>query len=109
MHTYLSCQNESLVFNVQSLVLNVHLLYVQNQASKAFSKAFPCFYVITIIQISASVNYLHYNLTIIRILYISKHQVLKNQKFGSERTICEFWAHLTEKTNFQIFAHFTSH
>ena len=48
---------QSLVLKVQSLVLNVHLLYVQNQALKAFSDASTCSKITTTAYISAIVDY----------------------------------------------------
>ena len=63
---------KSLVLNVQSLVLNVHLLYVQNQALKAYSNAFSFFNGITMAQISDTVNYLYFNFKNIRKLVFFK-------------------------------------
>ena len=57
---------KSLVLNVQTLVLNVNLLYVQNQALKPYSNDFPCSDFITMEHISDKVKYLPFNLKSIR-------------------------------------------
>ena len=66
---------KSLVLNVQSLVLNVHLLYVQNQALKAYSNTCPCSDFITNVQTPDIVKYLPFDLK--RIVNSRRERVLR--------------------------------